>query len=87
MKKEDIVKRLLENKSKCLPRSAFGTDNHRCLDVMIEVIEEDLDEDEIYDRYENPDDEDDRDELESALDARGLLDGQAELEDLLYPED
>ena len=87
MKKEEIIKRLLENKSKCPSTGMFGSDNHRNIDVMIEVIEEDLDEDEIYDRYENPDDEEDRDELESALDARSVLDGGAELEDILYPED
>lgn len=80
MEKQAIIDRLEENKSKCPAISMFGGDNHRALDIMIEVVQDDLSQGEIYDKYEG-------DDLDSANSAREVLDGSTDIEDILYPED
>jgi len=80
MEKQAIIDRLLQNKEKCPARSFFGGDNHKALDIMIEVVTEDMSQDEIYDKYFDED-------LDSANSAREVLDGSVDIEDILYPED
>lgn len=52
------VKKLLEIKAnpKFRRYSDFGDDHFRSIDIQVAVLEKDLDEDEINDRYENSDD-------------------------------
>lgn len=62
------------------PRSAFGDDNLAALDAQIEVLEEDLTHDDIYDRW--PDDTADLHVRTAAEEARQWLDGEYELDTL-----
>lgn len=67
---------------KLLPRvratSAFGDDNKAAVRADIAVLKEKLSEDDIYDRfeYDTGDEDENRGELDSALNARRWLDGQ-----------
>lgn len=81
MESQELIERLKENKSICVRKNYFGTDNHAMIDIMIEVIESDMEEDEIYDRWE-----DEEEELSAALSARSVLDGEENIEEILYPE-
>lgn len=58
---EDAIKKLIEVKSSVRRYSFFGDDNWKKIDAQILVLERGLDEDQIYDRY------DDRDVLNDAL--------------------
>lgn len=51
IKKE--IETLKEMKPKVRQYSAFGDDHHESIDAQIDVLENLLDGDEIYDRYEN----------------------------------
>lgn len=74
------VERLEENKTKCKPVSMFGDDNHANIDAMIEVINVGMDEDDINNKYE------DLPTYAGAWQALEFLRGEAELDELLYPE-
>ena len=54
------------------PHSMFGDDNLAALDAQVEVLDEYLDSDEIYDRYDHVVSSEYI--LESALDARDWMD-------------
>lgn len=63
-------------KPKVRKRNFFGDDLHSAIDTQIRVLEQGLSEDEIYDQYSDPDDPDDRHELDAALDALAWMNGE-----------
>lgn len=65
------VAKLRKMKPKVLSRSQFGDDHHEAIDAQIEVLEEGLENGEIYDRFE----EGPENILTAALDAMGWMDG------------
>ena len=68
--------------------SIFGDNHHAAVEAQIKVLSEDMTEGEIYDEWEDPDNPDvNRNTLDSALQARRWLDGEAEesLSDDLEP--
>ncbi len=67
------IKKLKEMKPKVRRTTYFGDDNHAAIEADIDVLTNDLDTGEIYDVYE-----DDQHALDSALYARGWLDGNDE---------
>jgi hypothetical protein len=70
---------------KVRPRSIFGTDNLAQLDAQINVLENDLDNSDIYEEYDHSGI--DEDVLSAAIDARQWMDGEGEEDDLAsgYP--
>jgi hypothetical protein len=63
-------------KPKVRRQSQFGDDHHAAIDAQIRVLQDGLSEDEIYDEFTDPDDEEaGRNVLDAALDARFWLDG------------
>jgi len=86
MQKPDIklikkeTKALKKLKPKIRPRSVFGTDNIAQIAAQIAVLENNLDDDEICDRYDHSGL--DEEILEAALNARKWLDGDDETETL-----
>jgi hypothetical protein len=76
------IEKLREMKPK-LPRTTkFGDDNHAAIDAEIEVLENDLDEDEIYSKGPEDEDHDDSEwsqhQMEAALYTRQWMEGEAE---------
>lgn len=65
------IKALRDVRPSVRHHSAFGDDNLVALDAQIEVLEEDLDNSDIYDRFEDVEHT-----LMAALDARMWLDGE-----------
>lgn len=78
--KNDALVRLSLNKTRCKPRSFFGEDNHAKIDAMIKVIQDDMDDNDCYNEFE------DTECLTEALSTYEYLQGQCEVEDLLFPE-
>lgn len=78
---DEQIKKLEEAKEGIVPYSMFGTDNLALVDVMIKVLEEDIDEDEIWDEW--PRDEEDMDSRSNADMARAWIDGECELDNLV----
>lgn len=74
------VERLEENKTKCKQFSMFGDDNHANIDAMIEVINVGMDEDDVYNKHG------DLATFDAAWQALEFLRGEAQLDELLYPE-
>jgi len=72
IKKE--IKALETVRPKIRPRSMFGDDNLAGLDAQIEVLENDWDDDEIYNRYDHAGSSEYI--LESALAARQWIDDE-----------
>lgn len=72
------VAALKEIKPKVRRLTLFGDDNHKALDAQIKVLEKDLDEDAIYDRYD-----DDPRLLDYAQQARAWMDGESEEDSLV----
>jgi hypothetical protein len=66
------IKYLKSVRPKIRPRSIFGTNNLAILDAMIDVLENNLGNNEIFDRYEGTQEG----TLIGALDARSWLDGR-----------
>lgn len=64
------------------PRSMFDDDNLAALDAQVVVLEEDLDNDDIYFSFDHTEHI-----LSSALDARSWLDGESDVDSLAeeYP--
>lgn len=68
---------LRELKPRVRRQSAFGEDNHAKIEAQIEVLRDNLDEDAIYERFQDADDPDEMSpELDAALDARRWMDGE-----------
>lgn len=66
-----IVEQLKALIPRVRPRTAFGDDNRQAIDIQVFIIESDMSEDEIWDRWE------DNDRLrDMALEARSWLDGE-----------
>ena len=55
---QDVLKRLREVRDKVPARTHFGDDNHEAIDAAIAVLDEKLDEDDVYGRFEPGDDDD-----------------------------
>ena len=78
IKKE--IKALKAIRPKVRPFSAFGDDNLAQLDAQVVVLEEDLDNNEIYDRYDHSGISEEI--ISAALEARNWIDGESEDESL-----
>lgn len=48
---QEEIKRLKTMKPTVLHASAFGDDHHRAIDAQIRVLEDDLDEDAVFDEF------------------------------------
>jgi hypothetical protein len=68
------IEQLREIKPKVRHKSLFGDDNRAAIGAQIEVLENNLSEDGIFDRWPSPDD--DISIREAALTAREWLDGK-----------
>lgn len=55
---QDVINRLRKVRDKVPARTYFGEDNHEAIDAAIAVLDEKLDEDEAYGRFEPGDDDD-----------------------------
>lgn len=77
---ENEVKKLKGLVSQIRPRSVFGTDNIAQLKTQIIVLVDNLDDDDIYSRYDHSGL--DEEILSAALDARQWLDGEGEADTL-----
>lgn len=81
MNKEKALELLKKNREECVPFSSFGNDNKSQLSVMIKVLENDWEEDEVYDCYE-----DSEDLFQAALSAIEMREtGFKDVEQYLYP--
>lgn len=79
--KASMVEALRKMKNKAPEYTMFGDNNHEGIDAQIAVIEEEQDEDAVYDRY--PDDEEDQHTRDMALDAVNWLNGSQDDDVLL----
>jgi hypothetical protein len=68
------VAKLREMKPRVRHRTSFGDDNWAAIDAQIKVLEEGMDEDEIYDEW--PEGERDMHERDSALEALAWKNGE-----------
>jgi hypothetical protein len=81
---EKEIAMLVEMKPRVLRRSGFGEDHHEAIDAQIKVLKERMSEDRIYDIFQpvdedgEPDDEGNRHDLDSALEAKRWLDGEGD---------
>lgn len=84
MKTKEEVKKEIEAlkavRPKIVPRSIFGDDNLAMLDAQVNVLEDDMDDDDIYDRYDHADVSEHV--LEGAIDARRWINGESECDSL-----
>ncbi len=80
---DEQIRLLKEARPKIVPQSMFGTDNLELLDAQIRVLEEGMDTDDIWDRWDR--DEEDMDIRSSADEALMWLEdeGGAENENLV----
>lgn len=81
IKKE--IETLKDYKTRVRPRSGFGDDNVASIEAQIVVMSGNLDDDEIYKKYdprepEEGEPEESRNELDNALEARRWMDGEGE---------
>lgn len=82
---KDQIEKEIQTLKEMMPNvrktSMFGDNHHDAIDAQVEVLKEDLDEDEIDQRYGGTDDETSAEKplnvLESALDAFNWLSGEA----------
>ena len=86
---KEAIKLLRKNKTECHHYSGFGDDNWEALDAMIETLENDYDEEDIYNHFS--------DELDGEETVQNILDvalemvfwregnGEENFEDYLYP--
>ena len=81
------IKELKNVRPKVRPRSAFGDDNLAALDAQVEVLEQSLDNDDIYARFDCASSTEEI--LMSALEARQWIDGDSDVDNLAadYPLD
>jgi uncharacterized protein Yka (UPF0111/DUF47 family) len=76
---QKAIELLKENKTKTPELSLFGDNNHETLDHMIDVLENEVEFDDMEEKIG----------IEKMMDVGGIyewLDGQTELDDLLFPE-
>ncbi|KKM91714.1 hypothetical protein LCGC14_1225870 [marine sediment metagenome] len=73
---DEQIRLLKEARDKIVPTSMFGTDNIELLDAQVRVLEKDMDEDDIYDRWDR--DEEDMDVRSSAGEALKWMDDDEE---------
>ena len=77
---EKQIEALKEVRPKIRPTTAFGDDNLAALDAQLNVLEDCLDEDDIWDRW--PKDEEDIHTREAALEAYRWTINESEADDL-----
>ena len=88
---QDAIEKLKANKKICAKYNFFGRDNHRSIDVMIDVIEHNRSEEFIYTTYQSHFD-DGRENTEGHADwsvamvALEFMRGKYNIADILYPE-
>lgn len=75
MKKEDLIKRLQENKKKCKKFNFFGENCHKELDIRIKILEDDISPQEAENIYGF-----------DYVDIFDVLYGELDIDDILYPE-
>ncbi len=75
------IELLKEARPKVRPYSAFGTDNLEGLDAQVRVLGEDMDSDDIWDRWDR--DEEDMNTRSSAEEALAWLDGDSSQDNLV----
>jgi len=73
---EKQIEALKTVRPKIVPKSTFGEDNLERLDAQVAVLEKLMDDEDIWDRW------DDEDIISHALDARRWLEGYGDIEDL-----
>ena len=85
MKTKDEIKseiaKLREIKPKVIRKSRFGDDNWKALEAQIRVLEEGLNEEQIWSVW--PDDKEDGYARDSALEAMEWMNGESEIDSLL----
>lgn len=69
---------LTEMQPKVRWHSAFGDDNRAAIEAQINVLQNRMTDDDIYDEYEDPEDPDNRHALDNALEAWAWLNGESE---------
>lgn len=92
--KEEItaaIATLLDNKSKTREFNHFGKNNYENIDATIHAIREDLSYEDIEEVYSPFDEEGEYNETlgeinSSAMNGRDWLDGEVEIDEILYPE-
>lgn len=77
---KEQIEKLKAIRPKIRPTSFFGDSNLDKLDAQVKVLEEGLDQDDIYDEW--PRDEEDMEVRMSAEEALNWLDGESEFDDL-----
>nr|WP_294941620.1 hypothetical protein [uncultured Mucilaginibacter sp.] len=86
----EAVRLLKNNLETCQPVSALGVDNLKQITIMIEVISIGCTQSWIDNKYltfpQNMREKLDNTEWRTATDAREWLDGQFDIDDLLYPD-
>lgn len=75
MKKKELIERLKHNKENCEQFNFFNEDCHKELDNMIEVLEKGMDWNEAEETYSD-----------SVAEIVNALNGDIDVEDILYPE-
>ncbi len=78
---DEQIRLLKEARPKVVPYSIFGTDNLEGLDAQVRVLEEDMDSDDIWDRWDR--DEEDMDVRSNAEEALAWLNDESENENLV----
>jgi|SRR5579872_4170911 len=75
------IKALEAIKPNIIPMSIFGDNHHDAIDAQIRVLKEEMDEDTVYDTWEDTNDYDvNRNVINAALDAVNWLDGNSDYE-------
>lgn len=80
MDKSAIIARLQQNKANTPQLSVFSDDNHEAIDAMIETVEKDYTEDDIYQKFNSSYEQD------AALSILEVMNGSIPIEDALFPE-
>ncbi|KKM04634.1 hypothetical protein LCGC14_1762290 [marine sediment metagenome] len=81
---DEQIKLLKEARPKIVPISMFGTDNLELLDAQVRVLEQDMDSDDIWDRWDrDEEDMDTRSNAEEALNWRDETGDGLDLDNLV----
>lgn len=59
-------------------RSYFGDDNEAAINAQIETLERGYSEDDVYENYEDPENDDDRHVIDNAMSAFDWMNGEEE---------
>lgn len=89
--KIEIVERLNNNKDLCVKYDFWGNDNHRKMDVFIDIVENNRTEEYIYLNYPSLDDNGKENLTKHSLWSAGIqalefMGGKTPISDYLYPE-